>query len=376
MFIRELGYHLSAAGLTVPKPREVLMSIDDHDFYWSELTWTMPAMMPPDRESIGKTIDFLLQLPPNPDSSHFCSCFATCHISPVFGSLPFRRLVQLLQRYADFYMTAHCDCNATAWRTWAQALRLSWLRRPDPGAFADVFMDDSESITRVMQLFCRICPDRRFSGTIRRQMRTTTEANRQAMLHEIRDLIDSATENDDDQAEQSLYRIAFDRELDFQHRLEATVALIDATEKPDAALGALLCTEWTFEEREKLPLETRRAFAEEMLRQGQFDEWKTWPLVYWMASMPEEDQYELLTKTNIRWISIFTTFIENYDTMGTNVVTHALEHRDERIRRAAEMIFRVCMKLKPDEVQYLLNDVGGWIWPETFQKLRRALKQT
>ena len=61
--------------------------------------------------------------------------------------------------------------------------------------------------------------------------------------------------------------------------------------------------------------------------------------------------------------------------MAWCVFTHALEHDDESIRQAAEMVFRMAVRCKPDALDGLLAIAGPWIWPETYQRLNRILQE-
>ena len=375
---RTLAYHLAAAGIAhkLPAPAEFAIPADEHVFYWSDAVWSIPALVPPDRELITKNFHFLMQLPANPEAIDAGICFATCRISPAFGILPFRRLVALLRRFSGFFVEPDCGCDAVAWKSWAHALRMAWLREPDPAAFADAFADTAPIVALVMQLFCRICPDRRFSTTIRRQLRSVTESAQQATLRELRGLIHSiAVEDSEDHAEPQPEKIAFDPEVGFDQRLQAAIQLIGKSEKPDAPLGALLCGEWTLAEQAQLPLEMRQAFAEIMIRQETFEEWKTWPMICWLATLPEQSRRELLCRLQGQVTDLISNFWGDYNTLATPVLAHALEHPEEAIRDTATLIFRIGVFRKTQWLRSLRDDVGTWIWPEAYQKLIFELQQ-
>jgi hypothetical protein len=374
--IRTLGYHLAAAGLTKKFHNSFQISLppDEIHSYWSEVAWFVMALIPLEYEVISTCFDLLIQLPSNPDSLHFRSCFAACRISPAFGSLPFRKIVSLLRRYSNFYAALNCGCDADAWKMWAQVLRMAWIRDPDPGAFADAFNDIDPVVSEVMDLFCRICPDRRFSGPIRRQLRSITETTRQESLQELRTLVHAiAADPSNEQEGTSLNSTIFNLELDFDLRLNALINLVLQSEKTDATIGVLLCTAWTSAERLMVPIEIRQAFAYEMFIQNVFDEWKTWPLIYWLATLPEQNQRDL----HLRMIEQNNPIFQSYNNseLAWAVITHALEHTDKSIRFAAEMLFCMYVTRNPDSIHEIRKDAGFWIWPSTYQRLKQLLHE-
>lgn len=365
--------HLAAAGLVhkLPTPELFNITADQHASFWSDTIWTLPSIVPPERELIAKMYQFLMQLPANAESAGLDLCFATCRISPAFGILPFRKLVALLRRFSDFYVEPDCGCHARAWQSWAHALRMAWLREPDPAAFADALADPAPIVSQVMRLFCQISPDRRFATPIRRQLRHTTEQASQATLRELRGLVLSIAGDDADEHPET---IAFDLEASFDDRLQAVVQLSARFEKPDAALGALLCAAWTRAELAQLPVKTRLAFAETMIRQELNEDWKNWPMIRWLATLPEPDQRALLARFQMgQTVLIFKDHSFFYSTIAC-VLPHALEDADESIRATAAMVLRLCVSCIPGTLDDLADQFGIWAWPEAAQKLIRELQ--
>ncbi len=367
---RTLGYHLTAAGLVKKFPNPYQISLGN----WSELVWSVMALIPLEKEMISTIFDQLMQIPPNPEKIHFRSCFATCRISPAFGVLSFQKIIRLLRRYSEFYGALNCGCGAEAWKMWAQVLRTAWIRDPDPVAFADAFSDIDTIVSAVMEMFCRICPDRRFSGPIRRQLRSITETTRQEKLQELRNLVHAIAANPiKEQKATSLQSIIFDLKIEIDVRLKALIELANQSQKTDAIIGVLLCTSWTAEQRGMIPIEIRQAFALEMFTQATFDEWKTWPLIYWLATLPEQNQRDLHLKMIAEKNQVFQSYKDCE--LAWCVITHALENTDHLICNAAEMFFCMYATRNPESVHKLSKHAGLWIWPSTYQRLKSRLHE-
>ena len=382
--IRDLIHHLSSAGFghKLPHLNHRKYNRENVLNYWSEAAWSTLALVPPGRDALCKGLELLMHLPSNAGLQQFSACFAACRISPAYAILPFRKLLQLLSRFSGLFVKPDCGCNADAWKIWAYVLHHAWIRQPDPAAFANAFDINEPIISQVLFHFCQISPDRRFSGPIRRQLRSVTDRDKQAKLREIRSTVhaifhDSAKET----TNTPLESIAFDSEMKFPDRLQAIVRLVSQTEKIDPILGTILCSEWSIEERAQLPLEICRAFADEMAIQTGFDEWKTWPLLHWLACLPEEIQCDVIIQANSdkrRTLGLpnddYSNIPGHLNEMSWNVITHALEDSETLIRQAAETVFRMTVQRDPRIRDDLLSYASPWIWPETYERLNKILE--
>ncbi|MBI1321681.1 hypothetical protein GC170_00625 [bacterium] len=382
---RSLLQHLVAAGLAtrIADPRRLGIAPGKWPDYWAELVWFSLAIVPLDRKSLSNVADAMMRFPAYQEGFHFSACFDICRITPALAVLPFGRIVRLLSKYTDFFGNHHCGCNADGSKMWAKVLRIAWIRQPDSAAFSQAIESAGPVAFQVLRKFCEICPDWRFSGPFRRKLRATSQEASRKELQEIRALlanIEPANSESD-----SAFRaeaLAFDPETPFDRRRDAIIELAADSDMADAISGTLLCVHWTPEERAVLPIEIRRAFAAEMASQSFEEEWKTWPLLHWLATLPESDRFEILMQANRAksqlveridgedWVSL----PGHFNNSSWVVLIRALENPDSLLRNAAETVFRATLRRKPELLEKLLNLAGHWIWPETYRRLSVALR--
>ncbi len=381
---RDFFHHVTAAGKVqgIADPRRLGVSPEQLSDFWSETTWAILAIVPADRIALTAAVDFLMRIPANREEVQDSHCFATCRISPSIAALPFGRIVSMLNRYSNFFGSLDCGCQAEGWKIWPKVLRLAWIRQPDSAAFAQAIETAGPAAFEVLREFCRICPDWRFAGPIRRKLRTTSEKTSRADLQEFRSaLLNGLSANSAIEHEVRSEALAFDPDSPFEVRRDSFIELFARSEKTDAIAATLLCIQWSHTERATLPIESRKAFAREMAAQGPYEEWKTWPLLHWLATIPESDQFEILLQAN-RSISKYVEMPDgqsfgqlpgHLNSTAWSVVIRALENADDHLRIAAETVFRATVRRKPEFLDDLLNFAAPWIWPETYERLRDML---
>ncbi len=378
---RDLFQYLVATGelnvLTEPARFEV-MSKNFGD-YWAWISFTALNIIPSERNRIADAVNLISQLSAmKNDEDDRPHIYDFQPISPAFAALPFRDLVSLLILHGPWVEIDRQSHDSKSLESWTLVLEWAWRRDPDLIAFSEAIQDPSSFVQVVMKAFCETVKDRRFATPIRRQMRSSDHIARDPDWSAIsKSLSGVILQKENGRFPQPDEAIVFDRSIAIEDRLDAVTRLTNSSEENRSTLGALLIIEWPKAEISQMPFEMRREFATAMAVQNKDEIWKTWPLLHWLGTLPMESQCEILLRANKTAMNKLYFHIDtpgHFTYLSWGVLSQALDHAEESIRKAAETVFRMTVRRAPSIRKQLVALHEKWIWPDTCDRLIETLE--
>ena len=366
---QELFRHLAARGELSGRadPRSWPMTANDRDRFRSESCRIVFDLVPPEAEAIGAAADLLVRLPSAPLESHDTR-FGTTGPPPAAGLLPFAKLLEALRRFALWMPEADSGCAEYACPLWAERLAHSWRRAPNLAAALRALSDPIERVREVMRLFCVRVHVPEMVRRLRRQRKDTApsaEADDIGRILAMGDFGGNARHPHDPA------RPLADRIAD---------ARTDAESARDGC-GA----EWYFafaaSERAEVPVEVRTRFALGLMANAHSTAMSLWPLLGWLATLPEDDRHALWTSPDADGadgdppgLRLLRVLDASPDLPAGAILTQALAHADPAIRGAAASAYEAVGRSDRDMLTRMLDRARPWVRPDIVPALAEAVR--